>query len=310
MGLFSKIGTAVGSFFGGPGGGAIGSLAGGLFDRNEARDESADRREAASLASDTEYQRQKEFAQMGIRWRTADAAAAGLHPLAALGGGGASYSPTVVLPETVKADYSGVGDSVSSALQSMGQNTARAEVATQNPFERELQVLALRRSELQNQLIEGQIAATWASVMGQPGTPPMAAAAGPGVVVSPVRNGPYEAPRALVKIEPSTSVSASRSNAGVEAGASPFSKEHKLGHGLGVRLPSQQASEALEGLGAAGHFAGPLLLGLHAATALMRGPEGGPPHPGLEWSVFRQAWVPKSASKRSYRPSSSFGSWR
>ena len=33
---------------------------------------------------------QREFAQNGIRWRAADARAAGLHPLAALGSSGAS----------------------------------------------------------------------------------------------------------------------------------------------------------------------------------------------------------------------------
>lgn len=38
------------------------------------------------------YGRQKEFAQMGIQWRTADAIAAGVHPLYAISGGGAAYN--------------------------------------------------------------------------------------------------------------------------------------------------------------------------------------------------------------------------
>lgn len=41
---------------------------------------------------------QKEFAQKGIRWKTEDAKQAGLHPLAALGTMGASYSPTSYIP--------------------------------------------------------------------------------------------------------------------------------------------------------------------------------------------------------------------
>ena len=47
--------------------------------------------------NDREWQRnydmQKEFAQMGIQWRVADAKAAGLHPLAALGAAPAHASP-------------------------------------------------------------------------------------------------------------------------------------------------------------------------------------------------------------------------
>lgn len=43
--------------------------------------------------SGQDYERQKEFAQNAIQWRVADAKKAGLHPLYALSGGGASYSP-------------------------------------------------------------------------------------------------------------------------------------------------------------------------------------------------------------------------
>lgn len=41
-------------------------------------------------------QTQREFAQNAIQWRVADAKKAGLHPLFALGGGGASFSPNPV----------------------------------------------------------------------------------------------------------------------------------------------------------------------------------------------------------------------
>lgn len=43
--------------------------------------------------SELDYARQKEFAQNSIQWRVADAKAAGLHPLYALGGAGSSYQP-------------------------------------------------------------------------------------------------------------------------------------------------------------------------------------------------------------------------
>ena len=41
-----------------------------------------------------DYEDQKEFAKHGIRWRVEDAKAAGLHPLAALGAVGASFTPS------------------------------------------------------------------------------------------------------------------------------------------------------------------------------------------------------------------------
>lgn len=296
MGLFSKIGTAVGSFFGGPVGGAVGSFAGGLLDREDSNDSAQARfdRDAGLSAQQRqqEYERQKEFAQMGIRWRAADASAAGLHPLAAIGGGGSSYSPTVVMPNSQVVEPQDHFSDFSDSLKAMGQNTTRAEVATQNPFEREMQVLALRRSELQNQLIEGQIAAQWASVMGQPGNPAGPAAAGPttGVVVSPVRS-PMTVPRALVQIEPSKGVSASRNSAGVEAARTPFTKEYELGHGSRVRLPSQGASEALESLGPLGWAAGAGLTGYQALREWWKGPEGGPPHPSMRWSPWKRAWT-------------------
>lgn len=62
---------------------------------------------------------QKKFAQKGIQWRVADAKAAGIHPLAALGASTASFSPSVV------------GDtSLGSAIGQAGQDLGRAFNAT------------------------------------------------------------------------------------------------------------------------------------------------------------------------------------
>lgn len=64
--------------------GGIGSaLLGGLF---------------GSSAKKKELAYQREFAQHGIRWRVADAKAAGIHPLAALGSPGAQYQPSNATP--------------------------------------------------------------------------------------------------------------------------------------------------------------------------------------------------------------------
>lgn len=57
---------------------------------------------------------QKEFAQNGIRWKVADAKAAGIHPLAALGAQTQSYTPMVI------------GDPMADALANAGQDIGGA----------------------------------------------------------------------------------------------------------------------------------------------------------------------------------------
>ncbi len=57
---------------------------------------------------------QKEFAQNGIQWRVADAKAAGLHPLYAIGASGASYTP-------VSQDSSAMGNAVADAGAYLGK---------------------------------------------------------------------------------------------------------------------------------------------------------------------------------------------
>lgn len=70
------------------------------------------------------YNAQKEFAQSGIQWKVIDAKKAGLHPLFALGGGGASFSPSF----QVNADQ---------GISSAGQNLSRAAAAA-DPTQRSL----------------------------------------------------------------------------------------------------------------------------------------------------------------------------
>lgn len=74
-------------------------------------------------AGDREYERQKEFAQNGIRWRVEDAKAAGIHPIFAIGANTSTYSPQAA----VGTDY---------GLSDMGQNIGRAIEAKQTAAER------------------------------------------------------------------------------------------------------------------------------------------------------------------------------
>lgn len=85
---------------------------------------------------------QREFAQMGIRWKVADAKAAGIHPLYALGANTTSYSP-------VSVGDTGVG----TAMSGLGQDLSRAYAANQSREEREtaLAKAAFRQSELDAQ---------------------------------------------------------------------------------------------------------------------------------------------------------------
>lgn len=126
MGFFSDlVGGAVSS---------VGSLAGGIIgSRNQAK------------ANAANYNAQKEFAQNGISWRVADAKRAGIHPLFALGGSGATYSPSA---QTV-GDYN---------LGSVGNAMGQAIASRQSSFERSMQSEQLKNAKLQNSLLESQIA--------------------------------------------------------------------------------------------------------------------------------------------------------
>jgi len=71
-----------------------------LTGKSASEDAAAAAREARELElamHNQNIQLQKDFAQHGIRWRVEDAKAAGIHPLAAVGAAGASYSPSIPL---------------------------------------------------------------------------------------------------------------------------------------------------------------------------------------------------------------------
>lgn len=119
----------------------------------------------------TEYLRQKEFAQHGIQWRVEDAKAAGLHPLFALGGGGAAYAPQ---PVGFSDRGSGLGDSISAAGQALSGVVGRVET----PEQKQMKALAVKESEARVGKDEAQAAYYWSMAMreyqqdqGQPGFP-------------------------------------------------------------------------------------------------------------------------------------------
>lgn len=133
MGLFGDVAGAVGSVVGG----ALG-LAG-----------SAASNANAAAINKFNYKAQKEFAQNSIRWRVADAKAAGLHPLAALGAQSSGYTPSAT-----------IGDSPDfSFLQDVGQNIGRAIDAKRTNRERveqERKQNLLFKEELKGRRLQNQ----------------------------------------------------------------------------------------------------------------------------------------------------------
>lgn len=129
---------------------AVGSLAGGLIANKGASDRSDDQ---IGLSRE-QMEMQREFAQNGIRWRVADAKAAGIHPLYGLGAQIPSFSPVSYIPGD--SGY-GLGQGLSDAASHIG----RGIDATRTPAEKvdsRLEELTLTRAELENDLLRSQIA--------------------------------------------------------------------------------------------------------------------------------------------------------
>lgn len=109
---------------------------GGEADRRQQGDQAAQDRQMQWDIAMRNFQFQEDLAKQGIRWRTEDAEAAGLHPLAALGMMPGGSSPISVM--------TGGGASSSSAgnlyrsLSGMGQNLSRAAMAGATAGERAL----------------------------------------------------------------------------------------------------------------------------------------------------------------------------
>ncbi|UOF81632.1 minor capsid protein [Microviridae sp.] len=165
-----------------------------------------------------QYDYQRKLNQTAVQDRVADATAAGVHPLYALG---ASLNPGgVSMPNE--------GPSLGDRLSDMGQNIGRAVMARQSKSER---LLALKSAELDlegksldNQVKRAQIA----SLMRSPSMPPATSVQGNGQV--------YVTDKGVMPSD----------NAGTELGEEPALKYVNL-PGIGpVRVKGTSTEEALE----------------------------------------------------------------
>lgn len=129
---------------------------------------------SANVAFNREqFNYQKELMRNQLQWKVEDAKKAGLHPLAALGVSPSSFAP--ISGSSVGSDYSGLGD----ALRGMGQDIDRSILSAKTREEQKdalnLQnqsiVLDLRGKDLNNQILEAELAsrrAQLAQMMGPP----------------------------------------------------------------------------------------------------------------------------------------------
>jgi hypothetical protein len=84
---------------------------------------------------------QREFAQHGIQWKVADAKAAGIHPLAALGAQTHSFQPSSIGMESVAPDLTKMGQSVSRAANATKNHTARMQSLMEDKLTAEISLI-------------------------------------------------------------------------------------------------------------------------------------------------------------------------
>lgn len=180
-------------------------------------------------------EQQREFAQHGIRWRVEDAKAAGLHPLAAIGAAGASYSPVIT----------GIGSSIGAAGQALGEGVAQATKPPPPPPEPEFEDPAIKRynearaklAELE--VVEKQYQLSQRATASQPGhgVPLVVPTSDENLVKGRVKPG--------VKVVPDE-VTAGK--AGLTAGTHQIGTQYERPGGGKIKLLSEKAAEATEDL--------------------------------------------------------------
>lgn len=226
-GVATKIAKPVATFMSGPWAPLVNAgfeLIGGALDRSSAN---------RQIAQSNAYQR--EFAQSGIRWRVEDAKAAGLHPLYALGGPGASYTPP---PVTV-----GAGDSFARA----GQHLASAAARQQTASERALTNAQLATLQAQANRDNAQ-AAYYASEAARAAQTARSAAPMPEVLSAPVSVSRRGVPDRVSSV-PDEVVSPRSGAKHVSAGTHPFWQEVQYGDGRTILIPrGDNPAEALESI--------------------------------------------------------------
>lgn len=231
MGFFSNVGRWIANPIS-AGLDQVGLGAEGGFDfitgRGAAREaaESAEKDRALQLELwNKNVELQREFAQHGIKWRVDDALSSGIHPLAALGASGASYSPSMPLLDPLP--------SANSWKHEMGQNVRGFLLNKLNPMTRIMDKLSVERAGLENDLLRLQILNEAKNGGGGSNDPHLAGQGGIG------------AGNPLVTDLPLQRTVAEPSDPSKEAGAYTDWQMVRSGDGYAI-VPSQQTKQAIE----------------------------------------------------------------
>lgn len=239
MGWMSALGIVAAPFTGGA---SLALTAADQAARASAR--SAERQQGQNIQS------QEDFAKHGIQWKVADAKAAGLHPLYALGANTASFAPNPVVPDD--GGYGAAGQ----ALSQMGQNVQRAQLATATPLQRMAQEMGLRvmqgqlnESDARVRLIDAQIAQLRQGNAG--GGVPSAASINPDFLAGPQNPDNVRRGIGVVQVKPSEVTSYAQGDRSLAAGRDLLWKEFVYrddkGKSRTITLPNAPSiSEALE----------------------------------------------------------------
>lgn len=193
---------------------AIANLAGAFLGAKS--DENAKDANVAMSAADREMQR--EFAQQGVRWRVADAQAAGIHPLYALGANTPSASPSAIAVQG--------SDSWQRGLHDMGNSIDRAIESKQTERERLGNRLLL--AQIEGQEIENSFKASQIALRSGPQMPPAFPASG------------------QVKMLPDEVTSSWRGDAAMTAGIKPATTQFVNRDGSVTIWPSPDAKQSIE----------------------------------------------------------------
>ena len=110
----------------------------------------------AAKLNQLNYAHQKEFAQNGIRWKVADAKAAGLHPLAALGASTAQYTPATAIGDS--PDWSFLADAGQSIGRAVDAKRTQQERVEQQQKQDAAFALKAENQKAENDLIRAQTA--------------------------------------------------------------------------------------------------------------------------------------------------------
>lgn len=110
----------------------------------------------AAKLNQLNYEHQKEFAQNGIRWKVADAKAAGLHPLAALGASTAQYTPATAIGDS--PDWSFLADAGQSIGRAVDAKRTQQERVEQQQKQDAAFALKAENQKAENDLIRVQTA--------------------------------------------------------------------------------------------------------------------------------------------------------